>query len=192
MPDEDVCRQVHEKYLNGVSVEFINTFLRWTSDSAKAHKEVESAREIIVNDDISVIFQQLLLEAEKSIDQYRQVGAAVCKRGEFCIYSHNMIVPSIYTLFYEGDPRSQFQKGVNIETSLALHGEAGLVARAAKEGLCLDGADMFVTDFPCPPCAKLIAYSGIRRLFYLKGYAVLDGETILRENGVEIIRVKCA
>ena len=49
---------------------------------------------------------------------------------------------------------------------------------------------MIVTDFPCPPCAKLVAYSGIKKLFYLKGYAMLDGERILKDAGVEIIKIK--
>ncbi len=192
MPDEDICREVQEKYLDSINVKFINTFLRWTSDSAKAHKHVESAIEQVVDGEIASLMKSLEKEAEQSVDQYRQVGAAVMKKGEFCICNHNKIVPSIYTLFYEGDPRSQFKKGIHLDLSLALHGEAGLVALAAKKGLCLNGADMFVTDFPCPPCAKQIAFSGIKRLFFLRGYAVLDGERILLDEGAEIIKIKYA
>ena len=49
---------------------------------------------------------------------------------------------------------------------------------------------MYVTVFPCPPCAKLIAYSGIKRLYCGGGYAVLDGEEVLKSNGVEIYFVE--
>ena len=68
--------------------------------------------------------------------------------------------------------------------------EAGMIAEAAKKGVSLEGTEMYVTDFPCPVCAKQIAYSGVKKLYYTKGYSVLDGERILKDNGVRIIQVK--
>ena len=38
-----------------------------------------------------------------------------------------------------------------------MHAEARLIAAAAREGRATAGAVLYVTDFPCPPCAKLIA-----------------------------------
>ena len=49
---------------------------------------------------------------------------------------------------------------------------------------------MYVTTFPCPTCAKLIAYSGIKKLYAGGGYAVLDGELVLKAKGVKIIFVE--
>jgi dCMP deaminase len=72
--------------------------------------------------------------------------------------------------------------------STAEHAEARLIAAAAREGVATDGAVMYVTDFPCPPCAKLIAGAGIRRLYFRSGYAVLDGEDVLREASVEVVQ----
>ncbi len=46
-----------------------------------------------------------------------------------------------------------------------------------------------MTDFPCPPCAKLLAGAGVARVYYRSGYAVLDGEQVLRDAGVELVRV---
>ena len=48
---------------------------------------------------------------------------------------------------------------------------------------------MYVTVFPCPPCAKIVAFSGIRKLYYAGGYSVLGQENILKSRGVEIIYV---
>jgi dCMP deaminase len=48
---------------------------------------------------------------------------------------------------------------------------------------------MYVTDFPCPPCAKLIAGAGIARLYFRTGYAVLDGQDVLEQAGVEVVQV---
>jgi dCMP deaminase len=48
---------------------------------------------------------------------------------------------------------------------------------------------MYVTDFPCPPCAKLIAVAGVERLYFREGYAVLDGQDVLAAAGVDLVRV---
>jgi dCMP deaminase len=210
LPDEDICHEFAEKYCEGKKVIFGKTFLRWDSNSAKAHKDVGNDGEVELSPEDTEILQSLLVapesesgqcsqtkvlqgllaEADKSVDQYRQVAAAVFKKGQFCFATHNKIVPLIYTYFYEGDPRSQFKKGVYIDHSISLHSEAGLVAKAAKEGIALEGSTMIVTDFPCPPCSKQIAFAGIKKLYYLRGYAVVDGEDILREKGVEIYKIK--
>ena len=47
---------------------------------------------------------------------------------------------------------------------------------------------MYVTDFPCPPCAKLIAAAGIARLYFREGYAVLDGSDVLEGAGIEVVQ----
>jgi len=54
----------------------------------------------------------------------------------------------------------------------------------------LSGADFYVTVFPCPDCTKLIAFSGVKRLFFKGGHASLDGVDILKAKGVEIIKVE--
>jgi dCMP deaminase len=91
-----------------------------------------------------------------------------------------------------GDPRGNFYKGVHLELSTATHAEAALIARAAREGMVTDGATMYVTDFPCPPCAKLVAGAGVTKLIFREGYAVLDGRDVLEAAGVEIVRVEPA
>jgi deoxycytidylate deaminase len=63
------------------------------------------------------------------------------------------------------------------------------VARAARTGTALEGADLYVTTFPCPACARLIAESGFRRCYFSGGYSVLDGDGILRAAGVELFWV---
>ena len=77
-----------------------------------------------------------------------------------------------------------------MELSTALHAEAGLIVEAAKKGISLEGATLYVTTFPCPNCAKLVAASGIKKLIYQDGYSVLDGEELLRSAGLIIVHRK--
>jgi len=81
---------------------------------------------------------------------------------------------------------------VHLELSTTTHAEAQLIADAARRGVATEGAVMYVTDFPCPPCAKLVAAAGVSRLYFRTGYAVLDGNDILVAGGVEIVRVEDA
>jgi dCMP deaminase len=102
----------------------------------------------------------------------------------------NEHLPHPLSAYAAGDPRSNFFKGVHLELSTATHAEARLIADAARRGIATQGAVVYVTDFPCPPCAKLLAAAGVSRLYFRTGYAVLDGRDVLEAAGVEIIRVE--
>ena len=47
-----------------------------------------------------------------------------------------------------------------------VHAEANAIVQAARNGVGIDGADIYVTASPCYNCFKLIANSGIKRIFY--------------------------
>ena len=104
--------------------------------------------------------------------------------------AHNTQVPSPRTPYYEGDPRMFFKRGLHFELTTDDHAERRLIAEAARRGIALEGSDLFVTTFPCPPCGKQVAHTGFRRCYFAEGYAVLDSERILRDNSIEIIRVE--
>jgi dCMP deaminase len=106
--------------------------------------------------------------------------------------AHNEHRPTEYSPYLNGDPRDDFSRGVHIELSTAIHAEAAIVARAARTGIVLDGADLYVSTFPCPTCARLVAEAGFRRCFFAGPYAVLDGDEVLRAAGVELIWVDLA
>ncbi len=89
-----------------------------------------------------------------------------------------------------GDTRALFSKGDRIEYVTSAHAEVGVLGEAARRGIATEGAELYVTDFPCPYCARLIAKSGIKKLYFLKGYAVLEGDVFLKEAGVELIKVE--
>jgi dCMP deaminase len=71
-----------------------------------------------------------------------------------------------------------------------VHAEANAIIQAAKHGTSINGADMYITASPCWNCFKLIANSGIRRIFYLEFYRdkrILD---IAKKVGIELKKVK--
>ena len=47
------------------------------------------------------------------------------------------------------------------------HAEANAIVQAAKNGVSINGSEIFVTASPCYNCFKLIANSGINKIYYL-------------------------
>lgn len=51
-----------------------------------------------------------------------------------------------------------------------MHAEANAIVQAARNGVRLDGAEIYVTASPCFSCFKLIANSGIQRIAFGEFY----------------------
>lgn len=52
----------------------------------------------------------------------------------------------------------------------AIHAEENAIAQAAKLGIKIAGGSLYVTNLPCPRCAKLAVQSGIKEIFVWKEY----------------------
>lgn len=192
LPAEDVSYRVVERWFARAAVRYDPVFLRW--DKTKTVQMLDPRPERLVAEDEA--FAELARAAEdagaRSIDWWRRVGAALRFADGTVRAAHNEHHPHALAPYAAGDPRSNFTQGVELELSTATHAEAALIAAAAREGLATAGGELYVTDFPCPPCAKLIAGAGIARLYYRRGYAVLDGRDVLEAAGVEIVCVAAA
>ena len=190
MPDEDECRELSKKYLSECDIEFDSVFLRWDKSKSLAQKKVSCDRIVPFEGFVSEMLSYAAEEAKKASNWWRQVGAVIVRDKEILLVGYNRQVPSSRMSYIEGDPRSFFKKGLHIELTIDMHAEARIISEAANKGIFLKDADLFITTFPCPPCAKIVAFSGIKRCYFNSGYAMLDGERILRSQGVEIIFVK--
>lgn len=190
IPDELVSTEVAKKYLPNCTLTKSTIFLRWDKKTATDKHQPKPDTSVTTNEAAQVFMQTAITEGQKSSDWWRQVGAIAVRDGKILGQTHNIHLPSEQQPYAEGDARAHFHTGDHIELTTAIHAEARLIAEAAATGTSLTGADLYVTDFPCPVCAKSIAFSGIKRVFFNKGYAVLDGERVLKTKGVELIKVQ--
>ncbi|MCC7357722.1 hypothetical protein IT408_04450 [Candidatus Uhrbacteria bacterium] len=188
--DDDVNTELIKKYFPHHPVQTDTIFLRW--DKKNSIKPMQISPDIEISESVidKKMIEQAIEQGKHSPDWWRRIGAIAVKNGTIILKTNNTYVPSDQIANDEGDPRSNFSKGINLESSLAIHAEARLIAEAAKQGLALQDAEIYCDTFPCPPCAKQLAYAGISKLYYRNGYAVLDGERILKSQGVRIIFVK--
>lgn len=192
LPAEDVSYRVVERFLDRCPVSYDSVFLRWDKTKTVQMLAPACARRVSFPAAIADIASAAEAEAARSIDWWRQVGAAIRFADGRIAATSNVHSPHPLSAYAAGDPRSNFFKGVHLELSTTTHAEAQLIADAARLGASTEGAAMYVTDFPCPPCAKLIAAAGVSRLYFRAGYAVLDGNEILSAKGVEIVQVEDA
>lgn len=68
-----------------------------------------------------------------------------------------------------------------------VHAEANAIVQAAKHGVRIDGADLYTTASPCWDCFKLIAQSGIKRIFFGEFYREERSLAMAKELGIELV-----
>ncbi len=72
-----------------------------------------------------------------------------------------------------------------------IHAEQNAICQAARNGIALDGADLYCKMEPCRICALLIVSVGIKRVIAKRKYhAALDTPAIFSGAGVELIVVE--
>lgn len=72
----------------------------------------------------------------------------------------------------------------------AVHAEANAIAHAAKNGISLNGAILYLTHSPCTTCAKLIVQSGISQVRFAKLFRDTSGLEILFENKIKAYNIE--
>lgn len=68
-----------------------------------------------------------------------------------------------------------------------VHAESNAVAQAAKNGVAIDNAEIYVTASPCLTCFKLIANCGIKKVYYKEFYRDERINEYAKETGIELI-----
>ena len=191
MPDEEITRDLAQRLDLGAgrAVALDRTFLRWDREWAAAQVPVTFDGEISAGELPREMIGAAEAVARHSSDWWRQVGAVAARDGKVLGCAWNQHHPTEYAPYVNGDPRDGFARGVRADLSTAIHAEAALIARAARDGPGLAGADLYTTTFPCPACARLVAEAGFGRCYFAGQYSVLDGEQVLRAAGISLIWV---
>jgi dCMP deaminase len=68
-----------------------------------------------------------------------------------------------------------------------IHAEANAIIQAAKNGVRIEDGELYTTASPCWSCFKLIANSGIRRIYFGEFYRDEKSIRVARQLGIELI-----
>lgn len=98
--------------------------------------------------------------ATRSTCDRKHVGAVIVR--------DKMILTTGYNGSVRGSPHCDdeghlLENGHCVRT---VHAEANAIVQAARNGVRLEGADIYVTAIPCFGCFKLIANAGLRRVVF--------------------------
>lgn len=71
-----------------------------------------------------------------------------------------------------------------------IHAEMNALLQCAKFGVQTEGADIYVTHFPCLSCTKMLIQAGIKKIHYLHDYRNHPyAQKLLSQSGVQIHQV---
>ncbi|HUY62726.1 MAG TPA: hypothetical protein VMV50_02985 [Candidatus Paceibacterota bacterium] len=194
MPEEDVSTAIAEKYFGGSDrITFVVPSaprLRYHRDNVEEKKLLVPERRIA----LTGLDREMMARAEgvapRSPDWWRQVGGVMRLADGRSIVAFNELQPHEQIAATFGDPRSIFKSGVRTELSSAEHVEHILIGEAARRGICTEGSQLYITDFPCLACARLSIRSGVKCVFYGKpSYGLLDADSEFRNANVELVEV---
>jgi dCMP deaminase len=191
LPDEDITRNLAAEHqlARGRELVFDKTFLRWDRQWSQSGRPADFDAALAAAELPEHLLARARELAGHSSDWWRQVGAIAWRGPEILASAWNRHGPTEYAPYTDGDPRDNFSRGVRTDLSTAIHAEASVVASAARAGTSLDGADLYVTTFPCPACARLVAAAGFARCYFTGPYSLLDGDKLLRAAGVQLLWV---
>lgn len=185
---DEVSCNLAGKYFNKEKVEWQSVFLRWDKSKVLAQQNLEDIPVSKNEFDIKMM-KEASGESVKTGDWWRQIGAVLVKNNEIILKAYNKDLPSDHTPYQVGEVRDFFSAGERPDLAMTIHAEQGVIVKATKEGISVNGLSLYVTTFPCPVCAKLIACSGIKDLYFAEGWSNFDAKKVLESAGVKITHV---
>ncbi len=131
------------------------------------------------------------LVASRSTCLRRKVGACVVRDKRILTTGYNGAPTGILHCKETGCLREKLNipSGERHELCRGLHAEQNAIIQAAKIGVSLEGATIYITNHPCFICAKMIINSGIKKVIYKEGYPDKEAENFLKESGIETRRL---
>ncbi|HAZ29377.1 TPA: hypothetical protein DCY43_01310 [candidate division WWE3 bacterium] len=121
-----------------------------------------------------------------------KTGCVVVKEGKVVAESWNETLPGeVYCQNGECVREKEgLRGGKDIHKVCSIHAEASCIAQCAKAGLSVQDAAVYVSTFPCIICARLLAKSGIAKLFFMAEYpGGREAQSLLVNNDVKVIHI---
>ena len=118
----------------------------------------------------------------------KQVGAVIVKDGRILSTGYNG-TPAGYTNCSQHWGGAYTKEHHEWSKTYEIHAEMNAIIWAARKGISIEGATIYVTLEPCSECSKNVIASGIKRIVYNKAYEHTQSEIIskfIEDNGVII------
>ena len=111
----------------------------------------------------------------------KQVGAVIVRDKTILSTGYN---GSVRGLAHCDEAGHMMEDGHCVRT---VHAEANAICQAARNGVRIEGADIYTTASPCWSCFRLIANSSIRRVYYGEFYRDERSLEVASELGMDLV-----
>lgn len=128
----------------------------------------------------------------RSTCKRRHVGAILVKNKRILATGYNGAPSGVSHCLDIGCLRDQMgiPSGERHELCRGLHAEQNAILQAAHHGVSIEGSDLYCTNLPCIICSKMIINAGIKRVYYLDGYADALSREMLASANVELLPLR--
>jgi len=144
----------------------------------------------MLNDQNFINIAKEISSASKCVS--KQVGAVIVKNGRILSTGYNG-TPTGYTncsTHWDGEYTKEHHEW---SKTYEIHAEMNAIIWAAREGISIDGATIYVTLEPCSDCSKNLIASGIKRIVYDKSYEHTNSDIVtkfIKDNNVSIEKLE--
>jgi dCMP deaminase len=121
--------------------------------------------------------------ATRSTCDRKHVGAVIVRDKTILSTGYN---GSIRGMPHCDDVGHVMQAGHCVAT---VHAEANAIIQAAKNGVRIDGAELYTTASPCWDCFKLLVNAGITRVYYGEFYRDERSVEVAAKLGIELVEL---
>jgi len=140
----------------------------------------------MIEDKIFLKIATELSKASKCVS--KQVGAVIVKDGRILSTGYNGTPAGFINCneHWQGEYTKEHHEW---SKTYEIHAEMNAIIWAAREGISIEGATIYVTLEPCSECSKNVIASGIKRIVYEKEYEYTQSKVIsqfIKDNGVSI------
>ena len=117
----------------------------------------------------------------------RKIGAVIVKNKRILTTGYNGAPAGIRTCVERGECMRKKQgiaSGTRHELCYAIHAEQNAIIQAARYGINITGASIYVNTQPCVVCAKMLINAGITEIVYQNPYPDELSQELLAESGI--------
>ena len=119
----------------------------------------------------------------------RKIGCVIVKNKRIVTTGYNGAPAGIKTCVERGEclrKKIGIASGTHAELCYAVHAEQNAIIQAARYGINITGASIYVNTQPCIVCAKMLINAGIDEIVYQNPYPDELAMSMLEEAGMKL------
>lgn len=126
--------------------------------------------------------------ASRTTCMRRGVGAVIVKDRRILATGYNGVPSGLRHCAETGCLRQELgiPSGQRHEICRGLHAEQNAIIQAARYGINIEGASIYINTQPCVVCAKMLINAGIKEIIYQNPYPDELAMELLEESGIKM------